>query len=220
LLYFPSPREASDQHRFSPAPDLPSRIEFLWTGIKPIRTLDIPFGYQLDCEMCGRQFANEGPEGAARVHRYEGLVNQLQAVGDDPLQRAYVRLMFVRHFQLGLQGLGFVWEHERAVLLPCGHVFGEICIRNWFLKEDDWYYDSCPKCRMQFFDLQATRFASYKNTCQLLQSILSVQRSSSEMIKLHSAVAAVDEVIDSQLGSQARERFDQADDTGTAPVLA
>ena len=49
-------------------------------------------------------------------------------------------------------------EIEKFAILPCGHVYGAICITTWLEKED-----TCPVCRRDFgeqlarVDLQASR---------------------------------------------------------------
>jgi len=44
---------------------------------------------------------------------------------------------------LGLPGLN--GQIERAVVLPCSHVFGSACITRWL--ESDSAYKNCPNCR-------------------------------------------------------------------------
>lgn len=48
------------------------------------------------------------------------------------------------------QGLEGEEAPEDAVKLPCGHVFGEWCMKTWFLGQPA----SCPGCRFQFEPVQ------------------------------------------------------------------
>lgn len=44
------------------------------------------------------------------------------------------------------QGLLGEEASESPVKLPCGHVFGDLCIKEWLLTQ----HASCPLCRFQF----------------------------------------------------------------------
>lgn len=41
---------------------------------------------------------------------------------------------------------------ENPVRLPCGHIFGELCLRTWIMKMDEGP-PTCPKCRRGFKSL-------------------------------------------------------------------
>ena len=45
-------------------------------------------------------------------------------------------------------------SYERAVRLPCGHIFGEVCIRRHLdtLNMHEIYNDECPQCGMQLYE--------------------------------------------------------------------